>query len=165
MKIIERKMKNDFNPIVKSEIIILEYVLLLFFIIPYLFFQNITFQFYLLVGFIYYIISVFVIRKIYYFSDNLLILYPTRIFLRKRKIEYSRISRIRYINQGMRQIPEIQIRFKHTPFFHFYVSISRKKRYELLNYLYRSGLNIEIKSDDTKDNEFLSSLKNEKMKL
>ena len=148
-------------PLVISEFIFLENIILIFILSPFL--LGVYDDTYLSVFYIFgiiYITTILLVRKIYFYSDYLIILYPTRLFFRKRKIMYSNIKKIKYVyGKSAYATPEIQIRLKTTVFFYFYISLSEKKRREVLRKLYDIGLNVEIKSNKWSDNRILKDVK------
>ena len=156
----ENKDLRENKPIAISEYIFIENIILLLILSPFLFLNINNLHSYIIVIIIIYTTTIFLFRRIYFYSDYLIILYPARFIFRKRKIQYSNIKKIRYIyGKSAYAKPEIQIRFKNTIFFHFYLSLSVKKRKEVLKKLYEVGLNVEIKSDDWEDKRILKDLK------
>ena len=152
---------NIEKPFINSELIFTENIIIVLFLSPFLFgmYDN-SFLSVLYIFIIIYAITALLFRKIYFYSDYLIILYPTRFIFRKRKIKYSDVKKIKYIHgKSAYGVPEIQIRLKNTIFFHFYLSLSVKKRKEVLRKLYEIGLNVEIKSDAWEDNRILKDIK------
>ncbi len=153
------KIKNQIvadKPVAISEYIFIENILLLFFLLPFILSLKNNIYSYIVSSAIIYTTTVFLFRKIYFYSEYLIIFYPARLIFKKRIIKYSNIKKIRYIyGKSAYDIPEIQIRLKNTIFFHFYISRSRKKRKEVLQKLYKIGLEVEIKSDDWEDQKIL----------
>ena len=145
--------------LISSGLLYIEYVVLLLIIIfisnPFskvLSFYNILFFFLL-----FYIPSIFLIKNIFVFPKYLIIFYPTRFFLRKRKIKYSEIEKIKYIfSNSAYSIPEIHIIIKQKKFPIIFVSLSFIKRKQILNILNKLGLTIEIHSDHKKDKNLIT---------
>ena len=163
-------MRNNINksdiekPFINSEFIFIENIIIVLFLSPFIFgmYDN-SFLSVLYIFITIYTTTTLLFRKIYFYSDYLIILYPTRLFFKKRKIEYKNIKKIKYVyGKSGYAVPEIQIRLKNTVFFHFYASFSEKKRKEILQYLYKIGLNVEIKSKDWEDNRILKNVEKNK---
>ena len=110
-------------------------------------------------GAVVYLFSVFLIRKIYLYTDHLMVYYPARIIFRKRKIKYSDIRKIRYIHSNSAYaVPEVRISRKGSSLPIIYVSLSYKKRKEILKTLHKAGVPVEIDSEYQKDQDILKEV-------
>ena len=107
-------------------------------------------------GAVVYLSSVFLIRKIYLYTDHLIVYYPARIIFRKRRIKYSDIRKIRYIHSNSAYaVPEIRISRKGSSLPIIYASLSYTKRKEILKALHKAGVTVEIDSEHIKDKDIL----------
>ena len=107
-------------------------------------------------GVVVYLSSVFLIRKIYLYTDHLIVYYPARFIFRKREIKYSDIRKIRYIHSNSAYaVPEVRIYRKGSSLPLIYASLSYKRRKEILKTLHKAGVTVEIDSEYQKDQDIL----------
>lgn len=100
---------------------------------------------------------------IFYFYDNKIkIKYPLRFLKKSRFILYTDLEKIRYVNLGARYArPTIVFVYKGHEYSKFYKPsrytrpLSFKKRKEILEFLSKKNLLIEIESEIKRDNEIL----------
>lgn len=144
-----------------NDFIILSMLLYLFFhfflnvkVVQVKYYEEIIIMIYI---FLEYILSIIWLNIFTLFENKIEIFYPTRVFKRKKVINYSEITKIIYKNTW--NYPTIAF-YKSNKQSIFLPSNSftcgiRKKRVAILKFLHSRGLQIEIKSDSDKDKTML----------
>ena len=154
-----KKIPKNNKPIASSELLFIENIIIAFILLFPLFLyglNNVKFTGLIILFVIIYFSTTLFIRKIYIFSDYLIIKYPTRLLFRERGISYSRIEKIIYIyGNSAYSIPEIRIKIKRSIIPVIYITLSYKKRKEVLQKFFELGLSIEINSKYYKDKNIL----------
>ena len=115
-----------------------------------------------LILFIEYVLSTYWFNLYYFFSDKLIIYYPTRIFNRKKSILYSQLCLVKYTNIGGKaNVPTIILKYLSKKLSYFslpsnsFSCYSYNKRKEILKFLASKGIPIEINSVFEKDENIL----------
>lgn len=153
------------KPLSSTELIFLENVVLIFLVLipAYLFLIPFSIIRLIILLILIYVSSFYLIRRIYFYNDHLIIYYPTRFILRKKEIFYSTILKVKYVHsKSAYALPEIQIKLKNKLIPIFYLSTSYKNRKEVLSLLNNLGLKVEIRSQLTKDKKILNNFKTNK---
>ncbi len=101
----------------------------------------------LVLVFLFYLLSLFLIRKVILFPGHLVLFYPTRFICRRRKIDYPEIEVVKYSRgSSAYSLPEIQIRIKKRLLPVLFVSLFSQKRERFLYILEEHNVKIVRRS-------------------